>query len=108
MSSGQKSYPAVAQREALIESSGMHYFIGVEPQMSAAEANRRFSELLRRAREGQTTVITSHGRPVARLVPMTVEDERIAAARRVLFDRLRQTKPVETPRWTRAELYDEP
>jgi prevent-host-death family protein len=80
----------------------------MEPQIAAAEANRRFSELLRRAREGHTTVITSHGKPVARLVPVTVEDERIAVARRALFDRLRQTKPVETPRWTRAELYDEP
>ena len=86
----------------------MHYFVCMEPQMPAAEANRRFSELLRRAREGHTTVITSHGKAVARLVPMTREDERMAVARRALFDRLRQTRAVETPRWTRDELYDEP
>lgn len=80
----------------------------MDAQVSAADANRRFSELLRRAREGHATVITSHGRPVARLVPMTAEDERIASARRVLFDRLRRTPAIDAPRWTRDELYDEP
>jgi prevent-host-death family protein len=80
----------------------------MDGEVAAAEANRRFSELLRRAREGHTTVITSHGRAVARLVPMTPEDERIASARRALFDRLRQTPAISAPRWTRDELYDEP
>ncbi len=77
-------------------------------EVPAADANRRFSELLRRARDGHTTVITSHGKPVARLVPMKNEDERIAAARRALFERLRQTPAVDIPSWTRDELYDEP
>jgi prevent-host-death family protein len=80
----------------------------MDAEVAAAEANRRFSELLRRAREGHTTVITSHGRPVARLVPMTDEDKRVVLARRALFDRLRTTPAVDGPRWTRDELYDEP
>lgn len=80
----------------------------MDAEIPAAEANRRFSELLRRAREGHSTVITSHGKPVARLVPMTAEDERLAAARRTLFERLLQTPAVDAPRWTRDELYDEP
>ncbi|BCS35275.1 antitoxin [Luteitalea sp. TBR-22] len=80
----------------------------MDAHVPAAEANRRFSELLRRAREGHTTVITSHGRAVARLVPMTAEDERIASARRALFERLHETPAVDAPRWTRDELYDEP
>lgn len=80
----------------------------MDAHVSAADANRRFSELLRRAREGHATVITSHGRAVARLVPMTAEDERIASARRALFDRLRRTPAIDAPRWTRDELYDEP
>ena len=37
--------------------------------MSAADANRNFSALLRQVREGQSCVITSHGKPVAKLVP---------------------------------------
>ena len=36
--------------------------------VSAAEANREFSSLLRGVREGQTFVVTSHGKPVARMI----------------------------------------
>jgi antitoxin (DNA-binding transcriptional repressor) of toxin-antitoxin stability system len=35
--------------------------------ISAAEANRHFSEVLRAATQGQTILITSRGRPVATL-----------------------------------------
>lgn len=34
-----------------------------------AEAKAKFSEMLRRAGEGEEIVVTSHGRPVARIVP---------------------------------------
>ena len=37
--------------------------------VSAADANRRFSELLRTVKNGQSVVVTSHGKPVAKLVP---------------------------------------
>src|SRR5262249_22339222 len=36
--------------------------------VSAARANREFSHLLRKVREGESYVVTSHGRPVARIV----------------------------------------
>jgi prevent-host-death family protein len=62
----------------------------VENAVSAAEANRRFSEILRNARRGRSVVVTSHGRPVVRFV-LVVEDERAAEkARSVLFARLRE------------------
>jgi len=32
--------------------------------VSAADANRRFSELLRTVKKGQSIVVTSHGKPV--------------------------------------------
>lgn len=39
--------------------------------ISAAEANRQFSQMLRGVREeGATYVVTAHGRPVARIVPV--------------------------------------
>jgi prevent-host-death family protein len=41
----------------------------VEEAVSAADANRKFSVLLRKVREGRSYVVTSHGKPVARLVP---------------------------------------
>ena len=37
--------------------------------VSAAEANREFSKLLRRVKAGRSYVITSRGQPVAKLVP---------------------------------------
>jgi prevent-host-death family protein len=74
--------------------------------ITAAEANRTFSALLRRIRAGRTVVITSHGRPVARMVPITEGDELTGAARTTLFKRLRGTTAKAVPRWTRDELYD--
>ena len=75
--------------------------------MSAADANRHFSKLLGAVRDGESYVITSHGKPVAKLVPFDAESEARAAARRKLFKRLR-TQPATRPigRWTRDELYE--
>jgi len=42
----------------------------MEKTVSAADANRRFSQLLREVRQGSSYVVTSHGRPVARIVPL--------------------------------------
>jgi prevent-host-death family protein len=52
----------------------------IEETVSAAEANRSFSRLLRGVREGRNYLVTSHGRPIARLVPAAKQD---AAERRV-------------------------
>lgn len=38
-------------------------------EVSVYEARNKLSRLIKLAQEGQETVITSHGRPVARLVP---------------------------------------
>jgi prevent-host-death family protein len=75
---------------------------------SAAEANRNFSALLRQVREGQSCVITSHGKPVAKLIPIVARDEPRRAAKRVLLERLR-SQPATFPvgRWTRDELYED-
>lgn len=42
----------------------------MERVVSAADANRRLSELLRNVREGQSYVVTAHGRPIAKIVPV--------------------------------------
>jgi prevent-host-death family protein len=77
----------------------------MEETISAAEANRMFSQLLRGVREGRSYVVTAHGRPVARIVPVEAHGEVAASARDVLFARLR-TQPVQDiGRWTREELY---
>lgn len=41
----------------------------MDEPVSAAEANRRFSVWLRGVRHGHSSLVTSHGRPVARIVP---------------------------------------
>ncbi len=79
----------------------------MDKAISAADANRRFSELLRTVRMGKTVVVTSHGRPVARIVPMTDEHETEPGARAALFARLRSQPVVDIGRWSRDELYED-
>ena len=38
-------------------------------EVSVHEARNNLSRLIKRAQDGEETIITSHGRPVARLVP---------------------------------------
>jgi prevent-host-death family protein len=78
-----------------------------EETVSAAEANRQFSRILRDVREGRSYVVTSHGTPVARIVPARQDDAFAAAAQEALLTRLRaQPVVVLGRRWSRDELYD--
>ena len=79
----------------------------MEEAISAADANRRFSLLLRRVREGRSYLVTSHGKPVARIVPAERHDEVANHARDALLLRLKNQPVVRGQRWTRDELYDD-
>ena len=79
----------------------------IEKTVSAADANRRFSELLGRVKNGRSFVVTSHGTPVARLAPIGEADTLAAGARRALLARLRREPVTEIGRWTRDELYED-
>lgn len=79
----------------------------MDKTVSAADANRRFSELLRTVQKGQSLIVTSHGKPVARITPVNGDDRALEAARSVLFGRLKRERPVKAGRWKRDELYDE-
>jgi prevent-host-death family protein len=75
--------------------------------VSAAEANRNFSKLLGNVRAGEEFIITSHGRPVAQLVPVQeangqAEKDRIMLA---FFDELRSRPAGNLPIVTRDEIY---
>jgi len=78
----------------------------MEKAISAADANRKFSEVLREVREGQSYVVTSHGRAVARIEPIKEDPRTVAAARSSLFNRLRSERAVKIGRWKRDDLYD--
>ncbi len=75
--------------------------------VSAADANRNFSQLLHGVRQGNSYVVTSHGKPVAKIVPMTESDKVSAGARSALLARLRSQRVVDAGRWTRDELYED-
>lgn len=73
--------------------------------ISAANANRQFSAILREAAQGEAFLITSRGRPVATLVPATGIS---AKAREDLLARLKARTPMGERRWSRDELYEDP
>ena len=75
--------------------------------ITATDANRRFAEMLREVDEGKTFVVTSHGRPIARIQPVRKSEAEWVAARKALLERLDRQKPTPIPAWTRAELYED-
>lgn len=79
----------------------------MEEAVSAADANRKFSLLLRGVREGHTYLVTSHGRPIARIVPVGKRDTVAASARATLLSRLETQPVIDAGRWTRDELYED-
>jgi len=58
-------------------------------------------------RGGATITVTSHGRPVARLVPVAAGAPVARSARNTLFERLATARPTEVGSWTRDELYED-
>ncbi len=79
----------------------------MDKAVSAADANRNLSQLLRGVRQGKSYVITSHGRPIARIVP-TAESRAVQErARAALFQRLEAQRAIDIGRWDRDELYEE-
>jgi prevent-host-death family protein len=86
-----------------------HYVeeIQMERVISAGEANRNFSRILRSVRQGHSYVVTSHGRPVARLVPVDRHGDVPTGARDILLSRLKQQPLVHAGRWTRDDLYED-
>jgi prevent-host-death family protein len=90
----------------------------MEKRVSAADARRGFSELLRGVRMGRSYVITSHGRVVAKLIPADTDVRHATAARAALLARLRSQPEAKGARrggdgrtarrrWTRDGLYDD-
>jgi prevent-host-death family protein len=80
----------------------------MEKAIPAAQANRQFSQLLREVRAGSTYVVTSHGRPVARIAPLSSKQGKIGDSPgwKRLLHRLRKQPVMNIGRWTRDELYD--
>lgn len=80
---------------------------GIMKTITAADANRQFSSVLRRVSQGEAFVVTSRGKSVATIAPVRPAGAWSRGARRSLFQRL-QSQPVTGPvAWSREELYEE-
>ena len=75
--------------------------------ISAADANRKFSELLSGVRHGRSFIITSHGKPVARMVPFEEDSHELSGARHALVARLAAEPVIDSGRWRRESLYED-
>lgn len=80
--------------------------------VTAAEANRQFSSLMREVAEGETVIVTSHGKEMIKMVPIEGESQALSerrSARRELIEYLKSQPLRPGVKWTREELYeDEP
>jgi prevent-host-death family protein len=73
--------------------------------ISAREANQHFSDILGRAAQGESIIITRRGEPVAQLAPYSGSPKRSQAWDRLLAT-LETGLPLGGERFNRDELYD--
>jgi prevent-host-death family protein len=77
--------------------------------VSAAQANREFSKLMKLAESGERVVVTSRGQPKVQITRVEGADAE-KARRREAFDRMTErlnTQPaLNLPRLTRDDFYD--
>lgn len=79
----------------------------MDKAIPAAEANRKFSEILRGVRQGHSYLVTSHGKAVARIASVADGANAARSARDALLRRLRRQTTTHVGRWKREELYEE-
>lgn len=74
--------------------------------VTASEANRHFSRLLREAARGETISVISRGKTVATLAPVDEQHALRQKARQALLERLKAAEATGARAWRRDELYD--
>lgn len=75
--------------------------------VTAADANRHFSSILRTVAAGEEVTVVSRGKPVAKISPIRPNEGSRASARQELLKRLSQQRPTGQRNWTRDELYED-
>jgi prevent-host-death family protein len=79
-------------------------------KVSVSEAKGQLTELVRRAEAGDEVILTRHGQPAARLVPMKrtlSPEEREAVIRAVQKSAAKKAKPGPCAARSQDFLYDE-
>jgi prevent-host-death family protein len=76
--------------------------------VTAAQANRQFSALLRDVARGERVLVTSRGKPVASIIPPehVAEDALREAAQLQLLAHLKSLPPLGPINWNRDEIYE--
>jgi len=77
----------------------------MEKAISAADANREFSQLLQGVKKGNSYIVTSHGTPVAKFAPVAASSHLAKKAQSLLLARLEAPPVMEIGHWTREEMY---
>ena len=77
-----------------------------EQVIGAVDAKRRFSKVLRDVQNGQSYVITRHGKAIARISPIREKSPLAHDARKSLLRRLRAQPSMKIGRWNRESLYE--
>ena len=75
--------------------------------ITAANANRGFSNLLREVSKGEEITILSRGTPVAKIISVDSETLQKEAMKKLLLSRLRTQVVTGSRNWTRRELYND-
>ena len=75
--------------------------------VTATEANRRFSAVLREVSQGQEMTIVSRGKPVATIGPVKTDSIDRRVGKKNLISRLKKSGTSGCRNWTRNELYDD-
>lgn len=74
--------------------------------VTAADANRKFSAVLKDVSRGEVFTVISRGKPVATIAPAAPQRKRQESAKQHLVERLHKQKTTGQRRWSRSELYD--
>jgi prevent-host-death family protein len=74
--------------------------------VTAADANRQFSRVLREVAHGETFTVISRGRPIANIIPVKAVTAQRHAAKTTMLNRLKTQTITGARNWTRDELYE--
>lgn len=74
--------------------------------VTASDANRQFSSVLREVAHGEIITVVSRGKPVATISPAKAANAQRNAAKMTLLKRLNSQKITGARNWNRDELYE--
>lgn len=74
--------------------------------ITASNANRHFSSLLRSVAKGEVITVLSRGKAVATIGPARSATGQREAAKLTLLQRLKKQQPSGKRKWTRDDLYE--